>query len=154
MLPRFATRTHHATGMKPGMVCLSVTCPTFLHLYHDPFPSNSHNHLLCRSLESRSACMHSSYTSGLAIHENWAPRFSVTQWFPIVMLITKAKRVHVKRITRERNNAIEFGLNLGSLSLSLSLLTTMESLQEVLIITALKLTLLQSCSLRSYNSSA
>lgn len=43
-----------------------------------------------------------------------------------------------------------------TLSLSLSLCandSTMESLQEVSIITALKLTLLQSCSLGSYNSS-
>ena len=118
------------------------------------------NHLPCRSLESRSARMHSSYTSGLAIRENWGPtEFSVTQWFPIVMPITKANSPrqtnHSRKKQRDRIRNLDSLSLFPSLSLSLSGNdSTMESLQEVLIITALKLTLLQSCSLGSYNSSA
>ena len=88
------------------------------------------NHLPCRSLESRSARMHSSYTSGLAIRENWGPASS--RWhndFPS-LCPSRKRTAHVKRITRERNNAIEFGILTLFLSLSLSLSLSLVTIRQ------------------------
>lgn len=146
--------------MKPGMVCLSVTCPTFLHLYHDPFPStDSQNHLLCPSLESRfsshafvlrvGSC--DSWESGPAMGRSlW-----VTQWFPIAVLVTRKRRTS-NRSKEERDEAIEWSVWILK-NLANSLCQPFDNgeccRKSCVIITALKLTLLQSCSLGSHNFS-
>lgn len=128
--------------MKPGMVCLSVTCPTFLHLYHDPFPStDSQNHLLCPSLESRftshafvlrvdASC--DSWELGPAL---WAVLYGWHNDFPSLCSSLERTSNHWKE---ERDEAIEWSVWRILLILSANH-STMESLAgSLVIITALK----------------
>ena len=88
------------------MVCLSVTCPAFLRLYHNPFLSDSQNYLLCSFLESRSFSLRA-FVLHAGSWNSWelgSVVFSVTQWFPIVTLIREGEEPRVKGIIRERSD--------------------------------------------------
>lgn len=94
------------TRIESGMVCLSVTCPAFLRLYHNPFQSDSQNYFLCSFLESRSFSLRA-FVLHAGSWNSWelgSVVFSVTQWFPIVTLIRQGEEPRVKGIIRERSN--------------------------------------------------